>query len=219
MSDSDEPKDNLMTENGSNKQQIQQRLWDIANTLRGKMGADDFRDYILGFIFYKYLSDKMHSYANDILKPDKLTYDKIDEKSKDGKKYLDAIKGEALEALGYFLKPSELFSELARRGNGDGKAKFILDDLTAVLTQIEKSTMGTASEDDFANLFEDLDLSSSKLGKSENDKNELVVKVLSKLSEIDFQLKDSTNDVLGDAYEYLRRLGNLLQQGSRSGQG
>lgn len=200
---SNEYKGKLMTENGSNKQQIQQRLWDIANTLRGKMGADDFRDYILGFIFYKYLSDKMHSYANDILKPDKLTYDKIDEKSKDGKKYLDAIKGEALDALGYFLKPSELFSEMARRGNDDGKAKFILDDLSAVLTQIEKSTMGTASEDDFANLFEDLDLNSSKLGKSSNDKNELVVKVLSKLSEIDFQLKDSSNDVLGDAYEYL----------------
>ncbi len=53
---------------------LKTKLWDIANTLRGKMDADDFRDYILGFIFYKYLSEKMHVYANDILKPDGLTY-------------------------------------------------------------------------------------------------------------------------------------------------
>ena len=98
------------------KQQLETQLWNIANTLRGKMDADDFRDYILGFIFYKYLSEKMHSYANDILKPDKITYDQV-EKHKDKKELLAAIKDEALDKLGYFLKPSELFSELARRGN------------------------------------------------------------------------------------------------------
>lgn len=59
-----------MTNN--NKQQLEQQLWNIANTLRGKMDADDFRDYILGFIFYKYLSEKMHHYADKILKPDEI---------------------------------------------------------------------------------------------------------------------------------------------------
>jgi type I restriction enzyme M protein len=184
------------------KQQLETQLWNIANTLRGKMDADDFRDYILGFIFYKYLSEKMHSYANDILKPDKITYEEV-EKHKDKKELLAAIKDEALDKLGYFLKPSELFSELARRGNEEGKSKFILDDLSKVLTSIEQSTMGSESEEDFGNLFEDLDLTSSKLGKSENDKNELIVKVLSHLNEIDFDLKNTESDVLGDAYEYL----------------
>ncbi len=187
----------------THKAKLEQQLWNIANTLRGKMDADDFRDYILGFIFYKYLSEKMYSYANNILKPDSIHYQDIDETSAEGQEYLEAIKHEALNALGYFLKPSELFSELARRGNAEGKSKFILDDLTAVLNNIAQSTMGTDSEEDFDHLFEDLDLTSSKLGKTENAKNELIVKVLSHLEEIDFRLEDTTTDVLGDAYEYL----------------
>jgi type I restriction enzyme M protein len=185
------------------KQQLEQQLWNIANTLRGKMGADDFRDYILGFIFYKYLSEKIHTYADKILNPDGILYKDIDEGTPKGKKYLKAIQAEALDTLGYFLKPSELFSEMARRGNADGKHKFILDDLTKVLNNIAQSTMGTDSEEDFDNLFEDMDLTSSKLGKTENAKNELIVKVLAHLDEIDFKLEDTESDVLGDAYEYL----------------
>src|SRR5210317_1921446 len=128
-----------MTED--HKKQLQSQLWKIANTLRGKMGADEFRDYILGFIFYKYLSEKMHTYADRILKPDNLRYADIDESTDQGQAFLAAIKGEALDTLGYFLKPSELFSELARRGNADGQHKFILDDLNQVLNNIAQSTM------------------------------------------------------------------------------
>jgi type I restriction enzyme M protein len=185
------------------KQQLEQQLWNIANTLRGKMDADDFRDYVLGFIFYKYLSEKIHTYASAILKPDGIKFADLNEDTPNGQEYLNAVKEEALDTLGYFLKPSELFSELARRGNSDGKAKFILDDLSKVLTNIEQSTMGMESEDDFGNLFEDLDLTSSKLGKTENAKNELIVKVLTHLDAIDFRLEDTEADVLGDAYEYL----------------
>ena len=185
------------------KQQLEQQLWNIANTLRGKMGADEFRDYILGFIFYKFLSEKMHTYADKILEPDGLNFTDIDESSSQGQEYLEAIKAEALEALGYFLKPSELFHELASRGNGGGKQKFILGDLAKVLNNIAQSTMGTDSEEEFDHLFEDLDLTSSKLGKSEEAKNELIVKVLTHLDKIDFRLEDSESDVLGDAYEYL----------------
>ncbi len=159
----------------SEKQQLEQQLWNIANTLRGKMGADDFRDYVLGFIFYKYLSEKMHTYADKILKPDGIIYADIDESDTAGKQYLEAIRGEALDTLGYFLLPSELFSEMAERGNSDGKANFILEDLTRVLNHIAQSTMGTDSEEEFDHLFEDLDLTSSKLGKTENAKNELPV--------------------------------------------
>jgi type I restriction enzyme M protein len=166
------------------------------------MDADDFRDYILGFIFYKYLSTKMELYANEVLKPDGLTYDQV-LGHKDEALLLNEIKALALDKLGYFLEPSELFSEMARRGNADGKAKFILNDLDAVLTHIEQSTMGTDSEDDFGNLFEDLDLTSSKLGKTEEAKNELIVKVLSHLDAIDFDLENTESDLLGDAYEYL----------------
>lgn len=191
----------IMTD--THKKQLETQLWNIANTLRGKMNADEFRDYILGFIFYKYLSEQMHLYANKILKEDGIKYEDIDENSEEGQEYLEAIKEESVLQLGYFLKPSELFHAIAKRGNGNGKKKFILDDLANILNNIEQSTMGTDSEDDFDKLFEDLDLTSTKLGRTESAKNELISKVLSHLDEIDFQLENTELDVLGDAYEYL----------------
>ena len=184
------------------KKQLEQQLWNIANTLRGKMDADEFRDYILGFIFYKYLSEKMNGYADDILAEDNIKFKDIDEESQEGKEYLEAVREESIEQLGYFLKPSELFSAVASRGSGDSN-NFILEDLTNILNSIEQSTMGQESEDDFEHLFEDLDLSSTKLGRSEEAKNSLIAKVLSHLDKIDFELKNHDRDVLGDAYEYL----------------
>lgn len=186
------------------KRQLKQQLWNIANTLRGKMDADEFRDYILGFIFYKYLSERMYLYANKLLKQDKQDYATVQGSTETGKKILEAIKSEALDELGYFLAPEDLFHAVAVRGMEEsGKKGFILEDLTRILNSITQSTLGTESEDDFDNLFEDLDLGSSKLGRSENDKNELISKVLSHLDQIDFQLENAEIDVLGDAYEYL----------------
>ena len=187
------------------KRQLNQQLWNIANTLRGKMNADEFRDYILGFIFYKYLSERMELYANDILKEDKIKYLDIPDDTAKGQQYLDAIKEEALEKLGYFLKPSELFGQVAKRGNGTGKhgSNFIIEDIQKILINIQNSTMGTASEEDFDNLFEDMDLNSTKLGKTVEQRNEVIAKILSHLDKIDFQLEQSEIDVLGDAYEYL----------------
>ncbi|TAG40638.1 MAG: type I restriction-modification system subunit M [Cytophagia bacterium] len=198
------------------KKQLEQQLWNIANTLRGKMDADEFRDYILGFIFYKYLSEKMQLNANKILKDsgETIEYQDINEAPDERKEYLQAIKDETVESLGFFLKPSELFSSLATRGkqteddedNEDEETNtdsFILGDLANVLRNIEQSTAGTDSEDDFNKLFEDLDLTSSKLGRTEKDKNKLISKVLSHLNKIDFELENIESDILGDAYEYL----------------
>lgn len=184
------------------KKQLEQQLWNIANTLRGKMNADEFRDYILGFIFYKYLAEKMEIYANSILKQDKIQFRDIQENTKEGQEYIDAIREESLETLGYFLKPSELFSEIAKRGNSDNNT-FILEDLQKILTNIQLSTMGTQSEEDFDNLFEDMDLNSTKLGKTAEARNTIIAKVLMHLDEIDFKLQHTELDVLGDAYEYL----------------
>ncbi len=188
------------------KKILEQQLWNIANTLRGKMNADEFRDYILGFIFYKYLSERMDMYANSILKADKIKYKDIKENSKQGKEYIQAIREESLEKLGYFLKPSELFSEVAKRGNSDkeeDESNFILEDLQKILTNIQQSTMGTESEEDFDHLFEDMDLNSTKLGKTPEARNAIIAKVLSHLDKIDFKLEQTELDVLGDAYEYL----------------
>ena len=162
------------------KKQLEQQLWNIANTLRGKMDADEFRDYILGFIFFKYLSEKQYLYVNEELL--------IEEEVKDyrlvtDKESIDAIRDESLEKLGYFLPPEDLFSNLAKRGNSDreGQSNFILDDLQRILNDIQNSTMGTESEDDFINLFEDLDLNSTKLGRTTEARNESIVRVLTHL--------------------------------------
>lgn len=93
------------------RKQLQTQLWNIANTLRRKMNAGEFRDYILGFIFYKYLSEKMLSFANEILSEDDIQYQEINENSEDGQEYLEAVKEESILQLGYFLKPAELFSD------------------------------------------------------------------------------------------------------------
>lgn len=183
------------------KKLLEQQLWNIANELRGKMDADEFRDYILGFIFYKYLSEKQYLYANQLLETESIKdYLKVADPED-----LEAIREESLIKLGYFLKPDELFGSIAKKGNAniENESNFILEDLETILTNIEQSTMGTDSEDDFNKLFEDLDLSSSKLGRSPDARNSLIAKVLSHLDKIDFELEDADSDVLGDAYEYL----------------
>jgi len=195
------------------KKLLEKQLWAIANLLRGKMDADDYRNYILGFIFFKYLSEKLHIYADEILEPDNITYEQIDENSDNGKLFINAVKKACVKNLGYFLKPSELFTSIAQKGNNltaietndndEATQFFIIEDLERILNNIEQSTMGTESEDDFIRLFEDLDLTSSKLGKTVKAKNEIIAKIITHLDAIDFQLKDSESDLLGDAYEYL----------------
>ncbi|MAB38509.1 MAG: type I restriction-modification system subunit M [Aequorivita sp.] len=183
------------------KKILENQLWGIANLLRGKISADDYRDYILGFIFYKYLSEKQTLYANELLVGEAVT----DYKTVTDKETLDAIKEESLLKLGYFLEPSQLFSVLAAKGNADieSESNYILEDLKSVLNHIEQSTMGTESEEDFNALFEDLDLNSTKIGRTVGARNEIIVKILNYLDKIDFKLEEIDSDVLGDAYEYL----------------
>ena len=181
-------------------QQLQKQLWNIANTLRGTMGADEFRDYILGFIFYKYLSEKAVKFANEALDGEDVTFLELDESNPENLIYIDELKKHAINEVGYALTPKQLFHSLAERGR---QGEFILDDLTNTLKAIEQSTLGADSAEDFANLFEDLDLNSTKLGNSAHDRNALVAKVISHLDDIDFDLSNSESDVLGDAYEYL----------------
>lgn len=189
------------------KKVLESKLWGVANTLRGRMNADEYKNYILGFIFYKYLSERLEKYVNDkLLVKEGFKFSEIKENTREGKKYLEHIKNECVEYLGYFLKPTELFSYIVKKGKGeikDEKNKFILEDLKNILNSIEKTSAGTASEDDFKGLFDDMDLSSSKLGNRESEKNEVVTEVLGLLNGIDFKLEDTKSDLLGDAYEYL----------------
>ncbi len=178
------------------KHQLQTSLWNIANDLRGKMNADEFRDYILGFIFYKYLSEKLELYADGLLESEGTTYCQLNDTDAD---FIHEIRSAALDSLGYFLLPSELFTRMAERT----ELSDFIEDLQAILNHIEQSTVGTSSQDDFDHLFSELDLNSTKLGKTVGERAELIAKVLRHLGTIDFQLGNSQIDILGDAYEYL----------------
>lgn len=183
------------------KRKLETQLWGIANLLRGRISADDYRDYILGFIFYKYLSEKQYLYANKLLVGEEVT----DYKQVVDKEILDAIKEESLLKLGYFLEPVQLFSAIAAKGRADteSESNYILEDLREILNHIEQSTMGTESEEDFNALFEDLDLNSTKIGRTVGARNEIIVQILTNLDKIDFKLEEIDSDVLGDTYEYL----------------
>lgn len=170
------------------KKELEKQLWNIANALRGNMGADEFRDYILGFIFYKYLSEKMYQYANELLHHEGIKYTNLDVNTDNGQALLEAIQKESINQLGYFLLPDELFHAVSEKGM---QGEFVIESITNVFQHIEQSTMGSDSEDDFNGLFDDLDLSSNKLGKTEKAKNELISKVLSHLDAIDFQLENT----------------------------
>ncbi|MCB0272445.1 MAG: type I restriction-modification system subunit M [Bdellovibrionales bacterium] len=183
------------------KRQLEKQLWAIANDLRGKINADEYKNYILGFIFYKYLSEKQINFANKRLASSQLTYDQILDKDP---KYIEMMQKYSVEDLGFFLRPDEIFSYLVARAKGEkGNNRFILEDLKRILNTIEQTSRATESEEDFTGLFSDVDLTSTKLGKTENAKNEIISEILIKLNEIDFDLDQSQSDMLGDAYEYL----------------
>lgn len=180
------------------QQQLHKKLWNIADDLRGSMSADEFKNYILGFIFFKFLSERIVDTLNNVLAADELTFAAAF--NGDDEELQEALRKESLEKLGYFLEPKYLFAHFATKADsGD----FILDDLAKALKKVEESTQGHESEDDFVGLFDDIDLTSSKLGKTVASKDALIGKVLLHLNEIDFKLEESGMDVLGDAYEYL----------------
>lgn len=180
-----------------NKQQLEQKLWAIADILRGSMDANEYKNYILGFIFYKYLSEKIVTFLNKELEQDELTFKQAYETDDE---YKEILEEESVETLGYFLEPKYLFETIVEKAKIN---EFILEDLERALKKIGDSAAGSESEDDFENLFEDVDLKSSKLGKTPDEKNKKISEVILKLSEIDFKLEDTERDILGDAYEYL----------------
>lgn len=172
------------------------RLWAIANDLRGNMEASEFKNYILGLIFYKYLSEKVEDRANKLLEEDKISYDKAWE----DEEYREALKEELLNEIGYFVEPSSLFSTLMKKIE-DGT--FDVEMLQGAINDITESTLGTQSQDDFDHLFDDMDLTSTKLGKDVKSRSKLIAKVMGNIAEISFKHEDTEIDVLGDAYEYL----------------
>ena len=186
------------------KQQLQQaelqkRLWSIANDLRGNMDANDFKNYILGLIFYRYLSENLVNYVErTLLKDDESSYVEAwnkEEYREELKKYLINDSN-----IGYYIEADNLWGNLIFKIQ---TGKFDISMLAKAINSISDSTLGNESEDDFENLFEDMDLNNSKLGRGEAERTKLISTIMLKINDIDFHHEDAEIDVLGDAYEYL----------------
>ena len=175
---------------------LESKLFAVADVLRNLMDASDYKNYILGFIFYRYLSEKQETYLNEELKLDGITFQ---EASQDEEMKQDLME-DSISTLGYFITPEHLFSSIIEKCKINEP---IRNDLREVFNEITNSAQGTASEEDFEHLFDDIDLDSVKLGKKDKEKNRVITEILLLLNDIDFDLDNDESDILGDAYEYL----------------
>ena len=184
------------------QQKLRAQLWAVANNLRGNMSANEFMYFSLGFIFYKYLSEKIEKYVDQAHENDGITFKQLwDSQEEETIELQNEVKNQCLEDIGYFVEPQFLFSSIIERIN---RKENILPQLERSLKRIEDSTLGQESEEDFGGLFSDIDLASPKLGKTSDDKNNLISSVLIALNGIDFGADEATQiDILGDAYEYM----------------
>jgi len=180
---------------------LSSQLWAIANDLRGGMDANEFRNYILGTIFYRYLSERTEMYMSEILKEDGLTY----EEAFTDADFKPIVEQWSLEHLGYIIRPENLFRELNRRivkPNGDAD-KFSIEDYERAVNELSGSTLGHKSEKAFAGLFSDMRLQDTRLGDTVAERTEKIGKVIAKIGEIEMDLQNQQFDVLGTAYMIL----------------
>ena len=179
--------------------ELHTQLWAMANDLRGSMDASEFKNYILGLIFYRYLSDKLSNFVDEELEDDDISYADAWKDEDFKQDIIDALVDDE-GGLGYVIEPANLWSTLIDKIN---VKQFDISMLAKAVNDLTESTIGLGSQRDFENLFDDMDLNASKLGKSEADRSALIAKVMLKIDDINFHYEDAEIDVLGDAYEYL----------------
>ena len=181
--------------------ELSSQLWSIANDLRGGMDANEFRNYILGTIFYRYLSERTEMYMQELLKEDGISYTEAFADAD----YRPIMEQWSLEHLGYIIKPENLFRELNRRIiKPDGEAdKFSVEDYERAVNELTGSTLGNKSEKAFEGLFNDMRLQDTRLGDTVSERTDKIGKVIAKIGEINMNLQDQQFDVLGTAYMIL----------------
>ena len=177
-------------------QELANQLWAIANDLRGNMDASKFKNYILGVIFYRYLSERTENYMNDLLKDDGITY----REALKNEEYAPTVMEWSIEHLGYIIEPKYLWSSLVNEINGN---EFSIEHFEKAVSALVASTIGQESEAAFDKLFDDMNLQDKDLGKEVSERTELIAKVILKVNDISFSVNDAKMDVLGTAYMIL----------------
>ena len=181
-----------MTKQSEQQAQLHKQLWAIANDLRGNMDASEFKNYILGIIFYRYLSENLEEVINkDYLVEDGITYHEAWEKEE----YKRVLIEQLIENsnIGYLIEPEYLFSNMVRLIKS---GKFDISVLSKAINRLSESTIGHDSQEDFEGLFDDMDLNSNRLGRGEKERSILISKIILKINDIDFMHDDAEIDVL-----------------------
>lgn len=192
------------------KQELFKTIWSIADDLRGSVDGWDFKQYILGMLFYRFISENIANYINALQQEagyDGFDYTTMpDEEAEQGR---DMI----VQEKGFFIAPSDLFCNMLKEGDNPDLNQ-LLDD---VFHRIENSAKGTASEDDLKGLFDDIDVNSNKLGPTVAKRNDSLRKIMNKIASLDLRSEfyGHSIDLFGDAYEYLMTMyaGNAGKSG------
>ena len=186
--------------------ELQAKIWKIANDVRGSVDGWDFKQFVLGTLFYRFISENFTNYIEG-------GDDSIDYASMPDNVITPEIKDDAVKTKGYFIYPSQLFVNIARTANTNPNLN---TDLAAIFTAIESSANGYPSEDDIKGLFADFDTTSSRLGNTVENKNKRLAAVIKGVEELDFgSFENNRIDLFGDAYEFL--ISNYAANAGKSG--
>lgn len=178
--------------------ELHRTIWGIANDLRGSVDGWDFKHYVLGILFYRYISENLTSYINT---DEWETGDKNFNYAALSDSDAEQARVDLVKTKGFFILPSELFENLQRKADKDENLN---ENLEKIFKNIESSAQGSDSEDNFKGLFDDIDVNSNKLGGTVAKRNERLVKLISGVSQMKLgDYKDNTIDAFGDAYEFL----------------
>ena len=181
--------------------ELHRTIWRIANDLRGSVDGWDFKTYVLGILFYRFISENLTAYLNDLEhKAGNAGFDYAALSDKDA----EFGRAETVAEKGFYILPSELFANVRERARGD---EHLNETMERIFRHIEGSAVGADSEQDLKGLFDDLDVNSPKLSPTVAKRNEKLVKLLDAIGDLPLgSFSDNTIDLFGDAYEYLMQM-------------
>jgi type I restriction enzyme M protein len=187
-----------MTTKEQERAELHRTIWQIATNLRGSVDGWDFKQYVLGMLFYRFISENLTKYINDDeCRAGKKDFDYAKLSNKDA----EFGRADTVKEKGFYILPSELFANVTENARNDSNLN---ETLAAVFKNIESSAKGKESEDDLKGLFDDLDVNSNKLGGTVEKRNQQLVKLLESIGSLNLgKYTDNTIDAFGDAYEFL----------------
>jgi type I restriction enzyme M protein len=178
--------------------ELHRTIWQIANDLRGSVDGWDFKSYVLGMLFYRFISENLTDYLN---KEEQRTGDTNFDYAKISDKDAEFGRADTVKEKGFYILPSELFENVRKAAKSDPNLN---ETLSRIFKNIENSAKGTDSEEDLRGLFDDIDVNSNKLGATVQKRNDLLFKVIEAIGGLKLGgYQDNTNDTFGDAYEFL----------------